>query len=280
MSDPELTPQEVPTFSECVVGYRAWVLDEDDRLWPLTQIGGRHGSQSSTQPDFATRTTTSDEQLLFPNGKPRAWEQGINTARCNCAGLNGLSFELSWHEGRRVLERVPGHAAPDEECECGLYSWRRPVDAWSHDPRCAAAALVVGAVASWGRLQVHGDGFRAEHACVVTLAYPEDTDPGALTKLHRVASLYHVELVPLSELEEAASRHGTPLPDSLRPDTAPAALESLTDPDVASLDWHLLVSDRSPDATVEEVGSARATHRRSSLISEPQQTGGLFPSVS
>jgi hypothetical protein len=25
---------EIPTFSECVVGYRAWLLDAEGRLWP------------------------------------------------------------------------------------------------------------------------------------------------------------------------------------------------------------------------------------------------------
>ena len=77
--------------------------------------------------------------------------------------------------------------------------------------------MVCGAVASWGRLRVHGDGFRAEHACVVALAYPPETRADEVRKLERVAVRYRVELVPLDRLEQAASRHGSPLPDSLRP---------------------------------------------------------------
>ena len=77
--------------------------------------------------------------------------------------------------------------------------------------------MVCGAVASWSRLQVHGDGFRAAHACVVVLAYPALTRADEVRKLERVAGRYRVELVPLARLEEAASRHGSPLPDSVRP---------------------------------------------------------------
>jgi hypothetical protein len=83
--------------------------------------------------------------------------------------------------------------------------------------------MVCGAVASWSRLQVHGDGFRAEHACVVVLAYPPGTRADEVRKLERVAARYRVELVPLDHLEEAASRHGSPLPDSLRPEEEPEA---------------------------------------------------------
>ena len=81
----------------------------------------------------------------------------------------------------------------------------------------ASLPRVIGAVASWGALHVHDDGFRAEHACVVSLAYHAAARPEALAVLERIARRYRVDLVPLDELEEAASRHGTPLPDDLRP---------------------------------------------------------------
>ena len=107
---------------------------------------------------------------------------------------------------------------------------------------------MIGAIASWGQLQVHRDGFRAEHACVVTLAYHPGTHPDALTTLEQIAARYRVELVPLAELEQAASRHGTPIPDSLRP---PTGL-----PTPADLPQTHVEIQRAPDATVEEVGSA------------------------
>lgn len=181
---------EVPTFSECVVGYRAWVIDGDDRLWPA-----------------------SDHRA--------PWVPGINTARCNCGVRGALSFDWSLRDGQRVLEPHPQHEAPETDCTCGLYSWRRPRSQWKTAFRLKDGRMVCGAVASWGRVMVHDDGFRAEHACVVMLGYPADTDPGALEKLRRVAEKYRVDLVRLDQLEEAASRHGSPVPDTIRPDPQP-----------------------------------------------------------
>jgi hypothetical protein len=85
-------------------------------------------------------------------------------------------------------------------------------------------------VASWGRIQVHAEGFRAEKACVVTLAYPRATAPEALSTLERVAARYGVELVALEGLEEAARRHGSPLPDALVPESPPETVATAVAP--------------------------------------------------
>ncbi len=179
-------PADVPTFTECVIGYRVWRADEHGQLWPLSSAR-------------------------------RPWLPGTNTARCNCRSPGSLRFEWSWYEGRRVLEPAPEHAAPQGNCSCGLYSWRRPVKAWYEAPTGSRPLKVVGAVASWGHLQVHAGGFRAEHACIVTLAYHHQTPTGVLPTLQPIAARYRVELVPLAALEQAASHYGTPLPDGLRP---------------------------------------------------------------
>lgn len=186
-----LLAREVPTYSECVVGYRAWGVDSQGQLWPLAD-------------------------------RRNAWQPGVNTARCNCLtrpGVNDvLKFEWIWRDGKRVLEPAPPHVAPATDCECGLYSWRQPRRIWGSDPRYRAGTRVCGAVASWGRMQVHHDGFRAEHACVVALAYPPDTESAAFATLRRVADAYRVELVPLAELEEAARHRGAPLPANVGPE--------------------------------------------------------------
>ncbi len=64
---------------------------------------------------------------------------------------------------------------------------------------------------------MHRDGFRAEHACVVTHALPDDATAEAIRALEAIATRYRVELVPLAENERAATRHGAPLPDSVGP---------------------------------------------------------------
>jgi hypothetical protein len=111
--------QDVPMFSECVVGYREWKADALGQLWPL---------RSARRP----------------------WQPGINMARCNCRTPDSLRFEWSWLEGQRVLEPAPAHKAPNSTCRCGLYSWRRPRKRWFDAPVWKASHMVVGAVASWG----------------------------------------------------------------------------------------------------------------------------------
>lgn len=175
---------EIPVFSECVIGYREWGADRSQQLTPMTQRRG-------------------------------AWVPGINTARCDCRSPGSLQFEWSWQEGRRVIEPTPAHEAPDEACSCGLYSLRRPRREWFARPELSVPPRVVGAVASWGRMQVHGTGFRAEHSCVVALGRHRQAPREAVQELERIAARYRAPLVPIEELEEAARRYGAPVPDSL-----------------------------------------------------------------
>jgi hypothetical protein len=212
--------QEVSTFSECVIGYRSWEVGADESLLPLS-----------------------------PGHRP--WKPGINTARCDCRAPNSLRFEATWEAGRRVIVPAPQHPAPQQDCDCGLYSWRRPARRWAHDPDYGRGRRVCGAVASWGHLQVHDDGFRAEHACVVTLAYPEGADPDALELLEGIACRYRVELVQLGVLEQVASRHGTRLPDTLRPPTA-RQVELIEDPQRVTNLLPLAAWKQAPDLTVDD----------------------------
>jgi hypothetical protein len=185
------TAHDLPLFSECVVGYRRWHADDANRLWPL----------------WASR---------------RPWTPGINTARCNCESSTSLRFEWNEFDGRRVIEPAPEHDAPDEHCECGLYSWRQPRPAWQTDAARSTPPSVIGAVASWGRIQVHADGFRAEHACVVLLAHHPEVGGAELAGLTDISELYRVDIVDVDELEQRALEYGSPLPASVTP--APAAL--------------------------------------------------------
>jgi len=211
--------QDIPTFSECVIGYLAWDADSDAQLWPL-------------------------------HSRRRPWLPGINTARCNCRTTNSLRFEWYWHEGRRVVEPAPAHPAPEPGCACGLYSWRRPPRAWYQRVTPNSPLRVIGAIASWGHMQVHDGGFRAEHACVVTLAYRGQTPADAMAALERIAARYRVELVPVGELEQAASRHGTPLPATLRP--RPAESEPEMKPVMVA------APPRAPDLLADESGASAA----------------------
>jgi hypothetical protein len=233
-SPPDLLT-EPPLFSECVIGYREWVADEQLRLWPIAV-------------------------------KRRPWTPGINTARCNCDNRSSRRFVWAVWEGKRVLEPAPEHDAPQAECDCGLYSWRRPKREWFSSGQ---SDTVIGAVASWGLLQVHRDGFRAEHACVVTLAFRPGTNAETMAKLEQIARLYRVDLVPLDELEQSASRHGTPIPDTFAPREAGTAYTE-TQPNAEPSDTSEArrepappTADRGSSLSAEAAPTARPARRDS-----------------
>lgn len=184
MSTVATGPWDVPTFSKCVIGYRSWIANTRDRLWPL----------------HTTR---------------RPWLPGINVARCD-SQIRVVEV---------LLGPAPGHVAPDAACHCGLYSWRRPQEAWHNEPLWVTTRQVFGAVASWGHIHVHATGFRAEYACIVVLGYHPRTPPDAVAALERIAARYRVELVPLEYLEQAAGRHGAPLPEALCTASPPTKAE-------------------------------------------------------
>lgn len=167
---------ERPVFSECVIGYRSWKLDD----WVLSPVSF---------------------------GSP--WRPGVNKATCKRADMMGVfgSFSVTWSlttggviTGDPVI--APEHAAPKQDCACGLHAY--------HELPEQGEGIVIGAVAAWGNLQVHSNGFRAEHAQIVALV--------AADGLEDVAALYGVPLVPRDMLAMEAHQHGQPLPDSMRPE--------------------------------------------------------------
>lgn len=144
---------------------------------------------------------------------------------------------------------------------CGLYSWRIPPPIWFERAGQSSPPRVIGAIACWGRMQVHNDGFRAEHACVVTLGYHEETSAQARAVLERIAARYRAELVPVGELVHAAQRHGSPLPDALRP----AVLER--GPEVTPV--AVAARRRAPDVIRDELeatATAVSRHRERLLV--------------
>jgi hypothetical protein len=146
------------------------------------------------------------------------WSRGVRTARC----LNEVQHDAP---------------APQNGCTCGIYAWYAP------PPRTASAGtsdLVAGAIAAWGRVELHAHGMRAEHAMVVALALPFSW--GA--KRHSVlaaARALEVPAVPARKLVAAAREHGELVPRELRPpdltpnkraapgEPAPARLNAVAD---------------------------------------------------
>jgi hypothetical protein len=127
----------------------------------------------------------------------------------------GRVMHATCFDANRVLTRGVGwlaepHPSPDERCQCGIYAYHTP------GPRSwfGEAYWCEGVVSAWGRLVVHADGFRAEHARVEALAVPDGQAPA---QVHRAAAALGVPVVDHDELERFAASLGGGVPAALRP---------------------------------------------------------------
>lgn len=139
--------------------------------------------------------------VLAPQSVGDPWRPGVNVAECR---KREAPF---WPSNADGLSH-PG-PSPTVGCTCGLHAFHEVPDITTRTP------WVCGAIAAWGDLQVHSNGFRAQYAQIVALAEAEPPlQKGWLDDLGR---LYGVPVVPVSLLSAEAQRHGTPLPLDFRP---------------------------------------------------------------
>lgn len=142
--------------------------------------------------------------VLSPINHGNPWRPGVNKAVCQ---PDRTHFYLNYMGDAPDIS----HKAPGRDCNCGMNAFFEPKD-------IREGGDVLGAVVGWGDLQVHPDGFRAEYAQIVALINmgsandPKEPDLTAVTTLYRVPLLDSME-----ELQMEASKHGSPLPESLRP---------------------------------------------------------------
>ena len=80
----------------------------------------------------------------------------------------------------------------------------------------ATPALVGGAIAMWGDVELHPTGLRSQYACVVALVLPW-IGTRKRRRVTLVGELLEVEIVPLHALTVAAERYGKPVSDALVP---------------------------------------------------------------
>ena len=130
---------------------------------------------------------------------PCRWEGRVMHATCYDAN-RGLTRGVGW------LEQP--HASPHPACQCGIYAYHTP------GPRSwfGEAYWCEGIVSAWGRLVVHGDGFRAEHARVEALAVPEGFRPEQV-----VCAAAALGVPVVEDLSAYAASLGGGVPASLRP---------------------------------------------------------------
>jgi hypothetical protein len=176
--------REPPVFSECVIGYRRWMLTD----W-----------------------------TLVPNSIGDPWRPGINHARCRThdPGYAGALWAQR-HASIYIESNPEPHTTPDPDCECGLYALHDLDLIRGHEPE--TIVFIIGAVAAWGRLEVHWDGFRAEYAQIVALVPPHGgSTAGGWPGLEVLQRVYQVPFVTADRLQAEAERHGRSLPADARP---------------------------------------------------------------
>jgi hypothetical protein len=135
---------------------------------------------------------------------PLRWSEREVHARCYPANRS-LLFGAGWLD--------EPHDAPHPDCKCGVYAW--------HDPpqRGPIPDLrqAFGIVSLWGRIEVHADGMRAEHARIEALAHQRELGSAHLRAVGRVARALGVALIEYGELPAAARAVGSGVPVALRP---------------------------------------------------------------
>jgi hypothetical protein len=138
---------------------------------------------------------------------PLRWDEPVVRAHCYPANRS-LLFGEGWLD--------EPHAAPHPRCKCGVYAWHRlPPAGVVPDPDRA-----LGVVSLWGRIEVHEDGMRAEHAAIRALGFSPRLGARHWRRMESIAARLGVELVEERALVEAARRWGAPLPRTLMPAAA------------------------------------------------------------
>jgi hypothetical protein len=139
-----------------------WEKDPNDR-------GGASRSPGASSPSPADGAGANHEdgagtsQIVVPDyARPlvgwRAW-------RVCTAPICLLSFNYVYWPPRKPSQAVcvacyppgSGHLAPDQDCECGIYAWKRA-------PRKPDPGFAYGRVGLWGLVVEHEFGYRAQFA--------------------------------------------------------------------------------------------------------------------
>jgi hypothetical protein len=136
-----------------------------------------------------------------------AWRAPVMHADCRRSSLVGKLFEQGWLE--------EAHEAPDPRCKCGIYAY--------HEPKSRASPMYLrsiwGIVTLWGRIEVHRDGMRAQHARLAALAISPEWSSARRGGVERLVWELGIDLVDQAELRRAAREYGHAVPAALVPGT-------------------------------------------------------------
>ena len=142
-------------------------------------------------------------RLLSPY-VPCRWEGPVLHAECHDANRALL-------HGRGWLAEP--HDSPHPDCQCGIYAYHRPGLRTYYGEHYWCE----GVITAWGRVVVHADGWRAEHARVQALSLLEPGDRRLAAMVEAIGARLGVPVVDAAGLAEVAERAGRPVPATLLP---------------------------------------------------------------
>jgi hypothetical protein len=146
------------------IGFRAWRIysqKEIDHLrLPILRTNNLSGLIFD---DFLPESPTYLYSLIHDE----KWRSGINYALCN--------------------NKTTNHDAPGGDCKCGLNAFNNLSDADEYESFDDARSIL-GAVAGWGNLEIHVNGWRSEFATPLALLGEEDEH------LKEIASFYKIPI--------------------------------------------------------------------------------------
>lgn len=188
-------PSPPDHYLEPVIGWRGWIAKEDHRLGATFM---------------------------------RAIEYPLN------APLEAVHYNLPAKTVPWVVSEKH-HLSPAEKCMCGAncYGTLERAIANHRAVQRYDNALVVGAAVAWGRVTIHGEGFRAQYLRpLALLGYPpKDTFVEVATgpkgkkmpvpkafslamwtqRVERIGEAYNIPVLPASVIEDYAATWGVPL---------------------------------------------------------------------
>jgi hypothetical protein len=160
-------------------------------------------------PDLLDPVYAFRDWRITPDGlaSPRTgvlWSSPVLTAECHPRTAESLLR--------------PPHSAPGRDCSCGIHGYFRP----GYETSKVDYRGVTGIISVWGEVELHQDGVRAQFARVEALGVYARWTRRQKDAVNDVAGDLGVDVVDLRDLEEAAARYATAVPDDLVPAPAPS----------------------------------------------------------
>lgn len=116
--------------------------------------------------------------------------------------LSAVSHDVLWPQERPLVAEChrshSDHEPPAGDCTCGIYALHPTVEALEDHWHVGESerGAIIGLVECWGRIEVHAEGFRAEHARVHSIIAPSaDGDPTYEALAAGAAASYGADLL-------------------------------------------------------------------------------------